>query len=301
MGFFADRRCSSFLLPAFAAIVLSVTLSDAFQVQHLHHHPAYIKHAYGEQLHRAEHQQHHIRHDTNLAEGTVDVIECCSSTSSEQTSSSTSQPSSPPPSRVVISLTSDDERSSSDVSISTPISYDEETGMVQTAVRAIVEHPSISLIDNNMVGLSSTLVITVGALHEIVDCLEIEWTHVHHVAAAAAAGGGGAAGSMPTEGLAILSLGHFLHYGRETLKQLVEMHQQQGQQEEEEEEEHDGGGGGGKSSLSGDDRPQALVDPAIAMATTTAPILETEPVDAATKLPRVLSSRVVPLLSKLRP
>ena len=98
------------------------------------------------------------------------------------------------------------------ISISTPVSYDEETGMVQTAVRAIVQSPWRGVMDNSMVGLSSTLVIATGALHEVLHCVELEWTH--H----AAAGG-------TTEELAILSLGHFLHYGRETIRQLVEMHE----------------------------------------------------------------------------
>lgn len=98
-----------------------------------------------------------------------------------------------------------------EITIATPVSYDEETGMVQTAVRAIVQSPFSGVMDNTMVGLSSTLVIATGALHEVMHCVELEWTH--H----AAAGG-------TTEELAILSLGHFLHYGRETIRQLVEMH-----------------------------------------------------------------------------
>lgn len=81
--------------------------------------------------------------------------------------------------------------------------------MVQTAVRAIVQHPTITtLVDNSVVGLSSTLVISLGAVHELVNCFELEWTH--HA-------------TSSTEGLAILSLGHFLHYGRETIKRLMEM------------------------------------------------------------------------------
>jgi hypothetical protein len=93
--------------------------------------------------------------------------------------------------------------------ISTPVSYDEETGMVQTAVRAIVQHPLSTLVDNSVVGLSSTFVITTGALHEVMHALELEWTH--HA-------------TSSTESLAIISLGHFLHYGRETIRQLVEYH-----------------------------------------------------------------------------
>lgn len=95
------------------------------------------------------------------------------------------------------------------ISISTPISYDEETGMVQTAVRAIVTHPISSLVDNTIVGISSTLVLPTGALTEVIHCLELEWTH--HA-------------TSSTKGLAILSLGHFLHYGREAIRQLVKMH-----------------------------------------------------------------------------
>eukprot|EP00529_Nitzschia_sp_RCC80_P029959 CAMPEP_0113464194 /NCGR_PEP_ID=MMETSP0014_2-20120614/13071_1 /TAXON_ID=2857 /ORGANISM="Nitzschia sp." /LENGTH=320 /DNA_ID=CAMNT_0000356259 /DNA_START=800 /DNA_END=1762 /DNA_ORIENTATION=- /assembly_acc=CAM_ASM_000159 len=313
----------SFLPAVFAALVLVLSasahtpVSEAFQVQHLHHHPAYIKHAYGEHLHEQEHRQHHIRHDTNLEGITVvEVVEECCTHTEQQTSLTTlmtSQPSSSPTSRrVVMSLTADGSSSNvmaaatttaDVVSISTPVSYDEETGMVQTAVRAIVEHPSVSLLDNNMVGLSSTLVITVGALHEVVDCLELEWTHIHHAAAAAqaaaaaaaAAGGAGGGGAgMPTEGLAILSLGHFLHYGRETLKQLVEMHQHR--QEEEQEQEND------QDEQSG----QPFADPAIADMTTTATITTTTtPVVTTTSTtrskPRFLNSRRVPLLSKLRP
>lgn len=97
-----------------------------------------------------------------------------------------------------------------DATIATPVSYDEETGMVQTAVRAIVKHPISSFVDNNMVNLSSTLVMTTGAFHEIVHAVELEWTH--H------------ASTGSTEGLAILSLGHFFHYGREAIRQLIELH-----------------------------------------------------------------------------
>ena len=101
--------------------------------------------------------------------------------------------------------------------ISTPVSYDEDTGMVQTAVRAIVKHPASSFVaDNHVVGLSSTLVIATGALHEMVDCVQLEWTH--HA-------------TQSTEGLALLSLGHFLHYGRETVKQLAELQQQETKEE----------------------------------------------------------------------
>ena len=101
--------------------------------------------------------------------------------------------------------------------ISTPISYDEDTGMVQTAVRAIVQHPASTFVaDNHVVGLSSTLVIATGALHEMVDCVQLEWTH--HA-------------TQSTEGLALLSLGHFLHYGKETVKQLVELQLKENKQE----------------------------------------------------------------------
>ena len=96
--------------------------------------------------------------------------------------------------------------------LSTPISYDKNTGMVQTAVRAIVQHPLLkqSVVNNAALSVSSTLVISLGAMHEFVDCLELEWAH--HA-------------TSSTEGLALLSLGHFFHYGRETVKQLVEYHE----------------------------------------------------------------------------
>ena len=105
------------------------------------------------------------------------------------------------------------------VTLSTPISYDEETGMVQTAVRAIVQNPLASLVDNAVVGLSSTLVITTSALHEVAHCLELEWTH--HA-------------TSSTESLALLSLGHFLHYGREAIRQLAELNESKDEEEEEE-------------------------------------------------------------------
>lgn len=98
-----------------------------------------------------------------------------------------------------------------DSTISTPVSYDEETGMVQTAVRAIVRHPMSSLVDNDLVGISSTFVLVTGAFTEVAHCVQLEVTHQ-----AAAAGGS-------TESLAILSMGHFFHYGREAIKQLMEL------------------------------------------------------------------------------
>ena len=208
----------SILLGAAAAGVVA----DAFQVHpHLHHHPAYIKHAYGgggniqeeeKQLHRTivvaneQHRQHHHHHDHHFVEEV---------TTEENTPRHHHH--------------QQQQQQQLSMSISTPVSYDEETGMVQTAVRAIVDHPFVvnnMIKDNAVVGLSSSFVITVGALHEIIDCLEIEWAHLsHHVAAAAASASAASSGGngLPTEGLVILSLGHFLHYGRETLKQLVEI------------------------------------------------------------------------------
>ena len=106
-----------------------------------------------------------------------------------------------------------------DVSISTPIEYDDQTGMVQTAVRAIVRHPIKDLVDNSVVGLSSTFVVTAGALTEVVHNVGLEISH--HA-------------TDSTEGLAILSFGHFLHYGREGIKQLVEYHEKTEQQQDDE-------------------------------------------------------------------
>lgn len=57
--------------------------------------------------------------------------------------------------------------------------------------------------------------ITTGALHEVVHCLELEWTH--HA-------------TSSTEGLALLSLGHFLHYGREAIRQIVELHEEESEE-----------------------------------------------------------------------
>ena len=106
-----------------------------------------------------------------------------------------------------------------DISISTPVSYDEETGMVQTAVRAIVRHPVSSLVDNDLVGISSTVVLATGALTEVAHCMQLEVTH--HAAAGS------------TEGLAILSMGHFFHYGREAIKQLMELSEETKEHKEE--------------------------------------------------------------------
>lgn len=88
--------------------------------------------------------------------------------------------------------------------------------MVQTAVRAIVQHPLSGIVaGNHVVSLSSTLVIAAGALHEMVDCVQLEWTH--HA-------------TQLTEGLALLSLGHFLGSGRETFSQLAELQHKEGEQ-----------------------------------------------------------------------
>eukprot|EP00977_Amphora_coffeiformis_P023140 scaffold12240_cov170-Amphora_coffeaeformis.AAC.4 len=84
--------------------------------------------------------------------------------------------------------------------------------MVQTAVRAIVRNPLAGLVDNAAVGLSSTLVISTSTLHEVARCLELEWTH--HA-------------TSSTKGLALLSLGHFCHNGREAIRQLAELNANQ--------------------------------------------------------------------------
>ena len=92
--------------------------------------------------------------------------------------------------------------------MSTPISYDKETGMVQTAVRTIVKHPIFAIVDNSAVALSSTIIVTGGALSELLHALPEIVDH--------------ASGS--NESFAVLSLGHVLHYGREAIRQLAEIH-----------------------------------------------------------------------------
>lgn len=92
--------------------------------------------------------------------------------------------------------------------LSTPVSYDKETGMVQTAVRTIVKHPVFAIVDNSAVALSSTIIVTGGALSELLHTLPEIANH--------------ASGS--NESFAVLSLGHVLHYGREAMKQLAEIH-----------------------------------------------------------------------------
>ena len=92
--------------------------------------------------------------------------------------------------------------------MSTPVSYDETTGMVQTAVRTIIKHPIFAIVDNSAVALSSSIIVTGGALSELLHTLPELADH--------------ASGS--NESFAVLSLGHVLHYGREAMRQLAEIH-----------------------------------------------------------------------------
>lgn len=179
--------------------------SSAFQIPYAgHHHPLFVRYRQ-EQLEKQRqgpHSQTPCASDIVKTQGCVlDVMEEHYGASSLVESRSATQQ------RIVLPL--------EDATICTPVSYDEETGMVQTAVRAIVRHPISNIVDNAVVGLSSTLVITTGALHEVVHCLELEWTH--HA-------------TSSTEGLALLSFGHFLHYGREAIRQLVELHEDESEE-----------------------------------------------------------------------
>lgn len=173
--------------------------TSAFQIPHAgHHHPLFVRYRQ-EQL---EKQRQGPHSQTPCASDIVKTQGCALDVTEEHYgTSSLVEPRSQIQQRIVLPLEG--------ATICTPVSYDEETGMVQTAVRAIVRHPISNIVDNAVVGISSTLVITTGALHEVVHCLELEWTH--HA-------------TSSTEGLALLSLGHFLHYGREAIRQLVELH-----------------------------------------------------------------------------
>lgn len=200
-----------------AIVASAVPFATAFQIPHAcHHHPLYIcyrqdqfdQHGHDDGLHSQVPSPSDLMKAQGVAVATCEENYYTSRPS--LSSSSTLQPT------ALIPL----EDYAPDVSISTHVSYDEETGMVQTAVRAIVQHPISTVVDNHIVGLSSTLVITTGALHEIAHCLELEWTH--HA-------------TSSTEGLAILSLGHFLHYVREAIRQLVELHDTTSNRSEDEE------------------------------------------------------------------
>jgi hypothetical protein len=176
-------------------LISQLSTAMAFQIPH-HHHPIYVQY-FKEKLEKETKRPANAPSSDALeARGTA-----CALMEQDYVYSGDSMPSS--------QLTYNDNTFVPIVAtVSTPISYDEDTGMVQTAVRAIVKHPIVSFVDHQVVGLSSTLVISIGAVHEMVDCIEMEWAH--HA-------------TSSTEGLLILSLGHALHYGRETLRQLVEM------------------------------------------------------------------------------
>ena len=190
------------LLLKFVALLL-VTGAVSFQIPHAGHlHPLYVRY----RQEALQHQQNHGPCSQTPSASDIMKAQGCAVGVSEDHIANSPLPA------VSQSLQQQILLPLEDATICTPVSYDEETGMVQTAVRAVVRHPISTLIDNSMVGLSSTLVITTGALHEVAHCLELEWTH--HA-------------TSSTEGLAILSLGHFLHYGRETIRQLVEMHDEE--------------------------------------------------------------------------
>jgi hypothetical protein len=219
-------------------MVMLVARVQAFQIPHTrHHHPVYVRYRLEQleqerQKEQQSNQSGYNNHRRSRGSGcSSDLVEArgtavaTGETDFSSTSMITNDDASSSPSSLFVQEQEGTSKqyyyspqehqqkvlpipADSSASISTPISYDEETGMVQTTVRAIVQHPVATLVDSHLVGLSSTLVISLGAIHELVDCIEMEWAH--HA-------------TSSTEGLAILSLGHFLHYGRETIRQLGEM------------------------------------------------------------------------------
>mmetsp|Transcript_32989 Transcript_32989/g.94755 ORF Transcript_32989/g.94755 Transcript_32989/m.94755 type:complete len:215 (+) Transcript_32989:263-907(+) len=202
---------------AFVALLVSLTSVIAFQIPHAgHQHPLYVRYRQ-EQIDK--HQDR--KSPRSQAPSPSDVVK------TQGTAMALSEDECRTPTTMYHSCQdayADYHRQQKvEISICTPVSYDEETGMVHSAVRAIVQHPlSKNFVDNTMVGISSTLVLTTGALTEVLHCVELE---LHHHAAAAASS------SASTETLAILSLGHFFHYGREAIRQLVELHEEEQQKE----------------------------------------------------------------------
>mmetsp|Transcript_75889 Transcript_75889/g.209838 ORF Transcript_75889/g.209838 Transcript_75889/m.209838 type:complete len:207 (-) Transcript_75889:644-1264(-) len=178
-------------------LISQLSIAMAFQIPHQHHHPIYVQYYKAKLEKESQRPGEAPSSDVIEARGSALAIGEQDYVYSGDVMPSSQQLSYNDQAFVPI-----------EAEISTPISYDEDTGMVQTAVRAIVKHPIVSFVDHQVVGLSSTLVISLGAVHEMVDCLEMEWAH--HA-------------TSSTEGLLILSLGHALHYGRETIRQLVEM------------------------------------------------------------------------------
>ena len=229
--------CYSSILAVASMVLLLVSpksnsgVAEAFQQTPFHHHPVYVRY-------RLEHLEHHIssassskQHQQEQHDNSNEALDTSVSTRTNyphlqvdlQFTPSTPIAYDDETGMAMVAAVRDhpDEEQQTavltnnkhnDQILSTPISYDNDTGMVQTAVRAIVQHPLLkqSVVNNAALSVSSTLVISLGAMHEFVDCLELEWAH--HA-------------TLSTEGLALLSLGHFFHYGRETVKQLVEYHE----------------------------------------------------------------------------
>jgi len=197
-----------------ATILASVVLMPftmAFQIPHAgHHHPIYVRYRQEELNQEHQHQNPHQGHGPLAHSAPQSELVKTQSTAMALSEED-----------YFTNFAAPTEQALQTATICTPVSYDEETGMVQTAVRAIVQHPLSNLVDSSVVGLSSSLVLATGALHEVLHCVELEWTH--HASAGS------------TESLAILSLGHFLHYGREGLRQLKEKHEEEQEQRKESE------------------------------------------------------------------
>ena len=193
-----------------SALFLAALLQTAagFQIPHAgHQHPLYVRYRQ-EHLDEQSRQQGHV----NTRHGPHSQTPCASDIIKTQGSAFAMSEEGFATFDTSGMAISSNAAVEAEISISTPVSYDEETGMVQTAVRAIVRHPVSSLVDNDLVGFSSTMVIATSALTEVAHCIQLEFTH--HAATGS------------TESLAILSMGHFFHYGREAIKQLIEISEQ---------------------------------------------------------------------------
>jgi hypothetical protein len=177
--------------------------ATAFQIPHAgHQHPLYVRY-------RQEHLERQSQSSCNARQGPHSQVPCPSDIIKTQGSAMAISEEEYMAAFFDHSPTITTTAVPVDLSISTPVTYDEETGMVQRAARAIVKSPVFTLVDNNLVQISSSLVLVTGALTEVAHCLEMELHHAAHTGS--------------TEGLAILSLGHFFHYGREAIKQLIEI------------------------------------------------------------------------------
>ena len=117
-------------------VVILTEATMAFQIPHAgHHHPLYIRYRQ-EQFEQSSNKgplsQVPSTSDLVRTQGSAVAISEEDYTRMDSPYSYTN-PSSSPRMR--------QQPATAEVTIATPVSYDEETGMVQTAVRAIVQHP----------------------------------------------------------------------------------------------------------------------------------------------------------------